>query len=41
MILHGSTTGLQPTDALSVVLATTGLTHRLEGGVLRVARSGG
>lgn len=40
MILHGSTSGLQPTDALAVVLATTGLTHRLVGGELRVARGG-
>lgn len=38
MILHGSTTGLQPSDALAVALATTGLTHRLEDGELLVAR---
>jgi hypothetical protein len=38
MILHGSTKGLQPLEALAVVLATTGLTHRLENGELQVAR---
>ena len=38
IILHGQTTGLQPTEALAVVLATAGLTHRLEGGELAVAR---
>jgi ferric-dicitrate binding protein FerR (iron transport regulator) len=38
MILRGSSKGLGPTDALAVALATTGLTHSLENGVLRVAR---
>ena len=38
MILHGSTAGLQPSDALAVALATTGLTHRLRDGELLVAR---
>ena len=39
IILHGSTAGLQPVDALTVVLTTTGLTHRFEDGQLVVARS--
>ena len=38
IILHGSTEGLQPIDALAVVLATTGLTHRVTDGELVVAR---
>jgi ferric-dicitrate binding protein FerR (iron transport regulator) len=38
IILHGQTAGLQPTEALAVVLATTGLTHRLADGALVVAR---
>jgi ferric-dicitrate binding protein FerR (iron transport regulator) len=38
MILHGSTAGLQPSDALAVALATTGLTHRLDHGELLIAR---
>lgn len=38
MILHGSTAGLQPSDALTVALATTGLTHRLDHGELLIAR---
>jgi ferric-dicitrate binding protein FerR (iron transport regulator) len=38
IILHGPTTGLQPSEALAVVLATTGLTHRLRDGELLVAR---
>jgi ferric-dicitrate binding protein FerR (iron transport regulator) len=40
IILHGQTTGLQPSEALAVVLATTGLTHRFEDGALVVARVG-
>lgn len=39
MILHGSTMGVTPTEALEVALATTGLTHRLERGELHVARA--
>jgi ferric-dicitrate binding protein FerR (iron transport regulator) len=38
IILHGSTEGLQPSDALAIVLATTGLTHRLKDGELLVTR---
>jgi ferric-dicitrate binding protein FerR (iron transport regulator) len=40
MILHGSTQGVPPSDALAIVLATTGLTHVLDDGELRVARAG-
>lgn len=39
IILHGSTQGLPASDALSIVLATTGLTHRLDHGQLQVARA--
>jgi ferric-dicitrate binding protein FerR (iron transport regulator) len=39
MILRGSSGGLEPPDALAVALATTGLTHTLDDGVLRVARA--
>jgi hypothetical protein len=39
IILHGSTDGLPPVEALTVVLTTTGLTHRFEDGQLVVARS--
>ncbi len=38
IILHGSTEGLQPSDALAIVLATTGLTHRFKDGELLVTR---
>jgi ferric-dicitrate binding protein FerR (iron transport regulator) len=38
MILHGSTAGLQASDALAIALATTGLTHRLKDGELLIAR---
>jgi ferric-dicitrate binding protein FerR (iron transport regulator) len=39
IILHGSTEGQQPSDALAIVLATTGLTHRFKDGELLVTRS--
>jgi hypothetical protein len=39
IMLHGSTQGLTPPDALAVVLATTGLTHRVSDGQLEVARA--
>jgi ferric-dicitrate binding protein FerR (iron transport regulator) len=38
IILHGSTEGLLPSDALAVVLATAGLTHRITDGELLVSR---
>ena len=38
IILHGSTEGLSPSDALAVVLATAGLTHRITDGELVVTR---
>jgi ferric-dicitrate binding protein FerR (iron transport regulator) len=38
IILHGSTEGLQPSDALEIVLATTGLTHCFKDGELVVTR---
>ncbi len=38
IILHGSTAGLPPPDALAIVMATTGLTHSLRNGELLVAR---
>lgn len=38
IILHGSAEGLQPTEALAVVLATTGLTYRLKDGELLITR---
>lgn len=38
IILHGSTEGLPPSDALAVVLATAGLTHRITDGELLVSR---
>jgi hypothetical protein len=38
IMLHGSTAGLSPSDALAIVLNTSGLTHRLEDGELEVAR---
>lgn len=38
MILHGSAKGLQSSEVLAAVLATTGLTHQLQEGELRVAR---
>lgn len=38
IILHGSTEGLTPLDALKIVLATTGLAHRFEDGELLVTR---
>lgn len=40
MLVHGSVEGLTPTDALSVVLSTSGLTFRLDGGHLVVSRVG-
>ncbi len=39
IMLHGSTQGLQPSDALAIVLATTGVTHTLKDGQLEVARA--
>ncbi len=39
IMLHGSTQGLQPSDALAIVLPTTGLTHRVKDGELEVTRS--
>ena len=39
IMLHGSTQGLQPSDALAIVMATTGLTHRITDGELEVARA--
>ncbi len=39
IILHGSTEGLTPADALAIVLATTGLTHRFNEGELLVTRA--
>jgi hypothetical protein len=38
IMLHGSTAGLSPSDALAIVLNTSGLTHRLEDGELEVAK---
>jgi ferric-dicitrate binding protein FerR (iron transport regulator) len=40
ILVHGSVAGLTPTDALSVVLSTSGLTFRLDGGHLVVSRAG-
>ena len=39
IILSGSTRGAQPSDALAIVLATSGLKHRLEDGRLLVVRA--
>jgi hypothetical protein len=39
IILHGSTQGLPPSEALAIVLATTGLTHRVTDGELKVGRT--
>jgi ferric-dicitrate binding protein FerR (iron transport regulator) len=39
IMLHGSTRGLQPSEALAVVMATTGLTHRVKDGKLEVGRA--
>lgn len=39
IMLHGSTQGLQPSDAVAIVLATTGLIHRVTDGELEVARA--
>lgn len=39
IMLHGSTQGLQPSDALAIVLATTGLMHRVTDGQLEVTRA--
>jgi ferric-dicitrate binding protein FerR (iron transport regulator) len=39
VVLHGSVDGLSPDDALSVALATSGLTHRWADGELLVSRS--
>jgi hypothetical protein len=38
VVLHGSIDGLTPADALAVVLPTCGLTHRVDGDVLRLQR---
>jgi hypothetical protein len=38
IILHGSTEGLPPSDALAIVLATAGLSHRFKDGELFVTR---
>jgi hypothetical protein len=38
IVLHGSTEGLSPSDALAIVLSTSGLTHRLKDGELLVTR---
>jgi ferric-dicitrate binding protein FerR (iron transport regulator) len=37
IILHGSTEGLEPMDALATVLATSGLSHRFDDGQILVA----
>jgi ferric-dicitrate binding protein FerR (iron transport regulator) len=39
IMLHGSTAGLKPSDALVVVLTTSALTHTLANGELWVARA--
>lgn len=39
IMLHGSTAGLQPSDALAVVMKTSGLTYQIVDGELTVARS--
>jgi len=39
IILHGSVDGLQPADALAVVFAASGLTHRFQRGELVVSRA--
>jgi hypothetical protein len=39
IMLRGSTQRLPPSDVLEVVMATTGLAHRVEDGVLEVARA--
>lgn len=38
IVLHGSIEGLSPQDALGVAIATSGLSHRLEGGTVFVSR---
>jgi ferric-dicitrate binding protein FerR (iron transport regulator) len=38
--LHGSITGMRPTEALDTVLATTSLRYDLEGGLIRVSSGG-
>jgi ferric-dicitrate binding protein FerR (iron transport regulator) len=40
IILHGSVTGLTPREAIEVTLTASGLTHRLDDGVVIVRRSG-
>ncbi len=39
IMLRGSTHGLPPSDALAIVMATTGLTHRITDGELEVGRA--
>jgi FecR protein len=41
IILHGSVTGLTPHEAVEVTLTASGLTHRLEDGVVVVLRRSG
>ncbi len=38
IVMHGATVGLSPEEAVAVVLASSGLEYRLEGGVLRIDR---
>jgi hypothetical protein len=39
IVLHGSTSDLQPLDAVAIVLKTSGLTHEFSDGELQVARA--
>jgi ferric-dicitrate binding protein FerR (iron transport regulator) len=39
IVLHGSVTGLSPHDAIATAIATSGLTHRIERGVVKVMES--
>jgi hypothetical protein len=41
IILHGSVSGLPPREAVEVTLTASGLTHRLEDGVVMVLRRSG
>jgi hypothetical protein len=38
IVMHGTTVGLSPEEAVAVVLPSSGLEYRLEGGVLRIDR---
>jgi hypothetical protein len=40
IVLHGSVTGLAPHDAIAVAIASSGLTHRIERGVVAVTEPG-